>query len=157
MSEAVFRELEKVENIKEVIKNLFDVELDISGGWGYNDESAVIINTLDMPMGQFMNLFATLRTNLEMNFDKDPDERYGGINLSLQEEKNMENNGHRYDVAIFEISAMNEKKYAGFIKEYKENYGKKTFDLNDHFSRRKEAVLTRVVECWFLQDREDAK
>ena len=157
MTKAVFKELEKVENIKEVVKNLFDVELDISGGWGYDDESAVTINTLDVPLGQFMNLFATLRANLEMNFDKSPDERYGGINLSLQEEKNVEKNAKRYSVATFEISAMNEKRYAEFIKEYKENYGKKTFDLNDHFSRRKEATMTRVSEYWFVQDREDAK
>lgn len=157
MTETVFKEVEKVENIKEVIKNLFDVELDISGGWGYDDESALTINSLDIPMGQFMNLFATLRTNLEMNFNKSPDERYGGINLSLQEEKSMEKNGNRYDIATFEISAMNEKRYAEFIKEYKENYGKKAFDLNDHFGRRKEATLIRIVECWFVQETEDAK
>lgn len=157
MTESVFKEVEKVEGIKEVVKNLFDVELDISGGWGYDDESAVIINTLDMPIGQFMNLFTTLRTNLEMNFDKSPNERYGGINLSLKEEKRIEKNGNRYNIATFEISAMNEKRYAEFIKEYKENYGKKAFDLNSHFSRRKEATLTRVVECWFLQEIEDAK
>ncbi len=157
MSNLEFKELEKVENIQKVIKNLFEVELDISGGWGYDDKSAVIIHTLEMPIGQFMNLFATLRTNLEMNFDKNPDERYGGINLSVLEEKSMEKNADRYDIAIFEISAMNEKRYAEFIKEYKENYGKKTFDLNDHFSRRKVATLTSVVECWFLQETEDAK
>lgn len=157
MTEAVFKEVEKVKNIKKVVKNLFDVELDISGGWGYDVESAVIINSLDVPIGQFMNLFATLRSNVEMNFDKSSDERYGGINLSLKEEKRIEKNGNRYNIATFEISAMNEKRYAEFIKEYKENYGKKAFDLNSHFGRRKEATLTRMVEFWFLQETEDAK
>ena len=157
MSSLEFKELKTVENIKEVIKNLFEVELDISGGWGYDDKSAVITHTLDMPIEQFINLFSTLRTNLEMNFDKSPDERYGGINLSVVEEKSMEKNGYRYLIATFEISAMKEKSYAEFIKEYKENYGKKMFDLNDHFSRRKEATLTGVRECWFLRETEDAK
>jgi len=58
MGNLKFEELETVDNIKDVVKNLFDVELNISGGWGYNEHSALIVHDLSMPIEQFMNLFA---------------------------------------------------------------------------------------------------
>lgn len=149
MTSTVFKELEAVENIKKVVKNLFDVELNISGGWGYGADDALIINSLDMPMGQFTNLFATLRTNVEMSFNLDKDEKYGGIALNEEDRKETHSNGRGYSIVSFKVTAMKEKQYAEFIKEYKENYGKKEFDLAGHFRRRKEQTLKRVVECWF--------
>ncbi|HFD14222.1 MAG TPA: hypothetical protein ENJ34_02860, partial [Epsilonproteobacteria bacterium] len=56
---------------------------------------------------------------------------------------------HTYDKVTYEITAMKESIYTEFIKEYKEEYGKTTFDLNAHFKRRKEATLHREVTHWF--------
>jgi len=44
---------------------------------------------------------------------------------------------------------MKETIYANFINEYKENYGKKDFDLTAHFKAREAATLTREVTQWF--------
>ncbi|MEA1952869.1 MAG: hypothetical protein U9O24_00565 [Campylobacterota bacterium] len=147
-----FKELEKVDNIKEVVKNLFDVELDVSGGWGYSEESALNIHSLTMPIEQFMNLFATLRANIEMNLTLDKDERYGGITLTLQKRESISRGIKAFTVATFKISAMNEGVYAGFIKEYKENYGEKEFDIAEHFKKRKDNTVVRVVDYWFYED-----
>ncbi len=152
MNSLKFKELEKSDNIKKIIKNLFDIDLNISGGWGYSKSSALIINSLDMPIEQFMNLFATLRANIEMNFNLDKDKRYGGISLSLQKTNNISTKNGFYTVATFKISAMNENSYAKFIKEYKDNYGKKEFNLTEHFKRRKEQTVIRVVDYWFYKD-----
>lgn len=152
MGNLKFEELETVDNIKDVVKNLFDVELNISGGWGYNEHSALIVHDLSMPIEQFMNLFATLRANIEMNLTLDSDKRYGGITVQFEREENHSIENKKLIVATFKISAMRETDYAQFIKEYKENYGKKEFDLADHFKRRKEQTLTRLMDYWFIKD-----
>ena len=149
MTNMEFKPIEKVDSTKEVIEDVFGVKLDISGGWGYDNSSAVEVNSLDMPIDQFLNLFATVRANIEMNLTLEEDERYGGVNVTFQESKKFEINSKTYDIVTFKITAMNEKIYADFIKEYKEGYGKKEFDLADHFKRRKEKTITRVTDYWF--------
>ena len=152
MSSLKFKELEKLDNIKEVVQNLFDVELDISGGWGYSKDSALVIHSLSMPIEQFMSLFATLRANVEMNLTLDSEERYGGITVNLESEESISIENKNFTLATFKITAMRETTYANFIKEYKENYGKKEFDLTEHFKKRKEETLIRIVDYWFFKD-----
>lgn len=147
MSKVKFEKLNSVDSIKDVIRNLFDVELNLEGGWGYDSDSSLVINSLEVPIEQFITMFTTLRSNVEMNFQKQ--EKYGGITLSLEELKSIDVDIVEYQVARFKLSCMSEKVYVQFIKEYKDNYGKKEFDISDHFKRRKEQTLTRSVECWF--------
>lgn len=147
-----FKELETVEDIREVVNNLFDVDLNISAGWGYGKDTALIVGRLDMPTSQFTNLFVTLRTNIEMSFNFDKDNKYGGIILNEKNRKEVEFDGKSYSIITFNVTAMLEKEYAKFIKEYKDNYGKKEFDIAKHFKQRKEQTLSRVVECWFYLD-----
>ncbi|MEA3553428.1 MAG: hypothetical protein U9R39_03370 [Campylobacterota bacterium] len=145
-----FNQIETVDNLQEVLKETFEVDLDISGGWGYDNKSAVIVNHLDIPIDQFLHMFATIRANIEMNLMQDENNRYGGINVTFLEGKQFEIDNKTYDHITFEITAINEKKYAEFIKEYKDNYGKnKDFDLNDHFKRRKENTITMKSDFWF--------
>jgi hypothetical protein len=149
ISNIEFKALENISNIKEVISDIFDITLDISGGWGYDANSSLIINSLDMPTNQFLNLFAMVRANMEMNITLDKDSRYSGINISLKEQKNIDIDDKSYQVVSFEITAMNEKIYKAFISEYKENSNKDGFDLSNHFKRRDESRITRVVDYWF--------
>jgi len=87
-----------------------------------------------------------------MNLTLDSDKRYGGITVQFEREENHSIENKKLIVATFKISAMRETDYAQFIKEYKENYGKKEFDLADHFKRRKEQTLTRLMDYWFIKD-----
>jgi hypothetical protein len=77
------------------------------------------------------------------------EERYGSINVNETHREQIKINGLIFDKVIYEITAIHENIYASFIHEYKEGYGKENFDLHDHFKRRKEATLTRVVTHWF--------
>jgi hypothetical protein len=148
--------VEPVEDIRQVIKDVFDVDLHISGGWGYDNKTAVVAKDLNMPLDQFVHMFATIRATIEMNLMiKDENERMGGINVAHEDSKRFEIENKEYDVLTFKVTAMNEKKYAEFIQEYKDNYGKKDFDLNDHFKRREAATSLRVLDYWFYGLKED--
>jgi len=145
-----FERVEPVENLREVIKDVFEVDLDIQGGWGYDNNSATIVNSLDVPLEQFVHMWSTIRATIEMNLMLDEDDRFGGINANFEESKKFEIENKTYDVLTFKITAMNEKEYAQFIKEYKEGYGKQDFDLSDHFKRREQSTISRYVDYWFI-------
>ncbi len=145
-----FNQIEPVENLSHVLKETFDVDLDISGGWGYDNKSAVIVNHLDMPIDQFLHMFATIRANIEMNIMQDENKRYGGINVSFLEGEQFDIENKIYDHITFEITAINEKEYAQFIQEYKDNYGKnKDFDMDAHFKRRAQSTISLKSDYWF--------
>lgn len=136
--------------IKEVIRSAFDADLAISGGWGYTKELATFIqDTKSMPVEQFEHTLATMRAYIEMNMTLEQEDRYGSINLKEIAREQIVETGLRYDKVTYEVSAMKEDIYASFINEYKNNAEKPDFDLADHFNRRKEATLKRIVEHWF--------
>ncbi len=146
-----FYQIEKVDNLSEVLKETFDVDLNISGGWGYDNKSAVVVNDLDVPIDQFLHMFATIRSTIEMNLMLEKDDRYGGINVTFVEGEQFEIENKLYDHVVFEVTGMNENKYAQFIQEYKDNYGKnKDFDMSDHFKRREESTISMRSDFWFI-------
>ncbi|RLA81188.1 MAG: hypothetical protein DRG78_09645, partial [Epsilonproteobacteria bacterium] len=116
MTNIEFKSVEPVDSIKEVIKEVFDVELDILGGWGYSDKSTLIMKNTNVPKEQFMHMFATMRANIEMNLTLEDDDRYGAINLTLETTKETKIDNKTYTVANFKITAINEKVYASFIQ-----------------------------------------
>jgi anionic cell wall polymer biosynthesis LytR-Cps2A-Psr (LCP) family protein len=146
-----FQQISNKNPIAEVIQSAFDTKLILSGGWGYLQENATVIekNEQGTPLSQFEHMLASMRAYLEMNMTLDEAERYGSINLNELSRETIEENGKYFNKVTYEISAMKESVYAAFINEYKERYGKKDFDLQEHFSRRKKETLTRVVTYWF--------
>jgi hypothetical protein len=146
----VFEQIAPVEDMSSMIEEVFGVKLDISGGWGYDNKSAVKVHSLEMPIDQFLHTFAAIRANIEMNLTQEEDDRFGGINVHFMDGQQFEIEHHMYDHITFEITAMKEKEYAAFIQEYKDNYGKnKDFDMSDHFKRREDATISREADYWF--------
>lgn len=147
----IFDTIPPVDDLGGVIEDVFGVKLDIKGGWGYDDKTAVEVGDLkDIETDQFLHMFGSIRANVEMNLTLEEEDRYGGINLHLEELKEFDINGKNYKVATYTITAMPEKKYAGFIQEYKDNYGKKEFDLDAHFKAREESTIKITADIWYL-------
>ena len=139
-------EIDMTESIKELIKMAFQTDLEISGAWGYSKEFATILEEItDTTKVQTQFTLATMRSYLEMNMTLGESERYAAINLS---EINREGEDE-YEKVSYEVSAIKELEYNAFITEYKENLEKETFDIHEHFVKRKEATLKREVVYWF--------
>jgi len=104
--------------ISGLILEVFDAKLDISGGWGYDYKNSIIVNSFDISIDQFfLNLFASLRANIEMNMTLEEDERCGGINAHFLDEEQFSIENRTYDHIRFEVIVMREKDYAKVIKE----------------------------------------
>lgn len=146
----MFEKIDLVDDLSGVINDIFQVELDIDGGWGYDNNNPVIVNSLKMPINEFLDMFAMIRSNIEMNLMLDEEKRFSGINVNFIEGKQVKIDNKIFDVLTYEISAIKEKEYAFFIQEYKDNYGKNLqFDLNDHFERRKKSSISIQTDFWF--------
>lgn len=150
INEINFKRVDEVDDISGVIKDVFGVSLDISGGWGYDHRNAIIVNSLELPINEFLNMFAIIRANIEMNLTLDENERYSGINVNFIDGQQIEVDNMLYDMITYEITAIKEKDYAFYIQEYKDNYGKnKEFDLEKHFKKRKESTISIKADYWF--------
>ncbi len=135
----------------EVIHSAFDTKLPLGGSWGYTKNEATVMesNLNNLPIEQYEHMIASMRAHLEMNLTLPEEQRYGSINLNEKTREQIQENKKIYDKVLYEVSAMKENDYIHFINEYKEGYGKEDFNMEDHFRRRKEATLVRLVEHWF--------
>jgi len=145
----LFQEIESNANIQEVIHSAFSMDLAIAGGWGYRQEVATILLETTMPIAQLQHTVASMRTHIEMNMTLPKEQRYAGINLHEVSREKYSIDTHTFEKVTYEISAIQEELYNAFIKEYKEGYGTKEFDITNHFQRKSSATLKRESSHWF--------
>ena len=141
----MFESLKSGDEIKKVLKEAFDMELPVSGEWGYEKSHPLVIQKSDMPYSQVEFIFATMRATLEMSLTQPVENRYGGINLKELSKESIDG----LEKVVFEISAIKEDLYKELIKEYKEGYGKSDFDMKSHFQKREDQTIKRTEEFWF--------
>ncbi|MFK5975691.1 MAG: hypothetical protein QM493_04190 [Sulfurovum sp.] len=145
-----FKRLTTTDEIKEIIQSAFDTSLDISGSWGDTLDGATIISsTNNISIILFEHKLSSMRAYVEMNMTLPKEDRYGSINVNELRREEIRENDKIYDKVTYEISAMREDRYALFIDEYKDGYGKDWFDIDEHFRNRKLATLIREEVYWF--------
>ena len=140
-----FKEINSTDDISQIIKSAFGVDIEISGSWGYSKDKSTDISKIKENIKSTQELMGTMRANMEMNMLLSEDERYGSITLH---EINREENDNFHHIE-YEVSAMKESDYKIFIQEYKDNFSDDSFDLQNHFNKRKEATIKRRVSHWF--------
>ncbi len=145
----MFKQVEIAEGdtLAQMVERIFDASLEIEGGWGYSKECATMISDERYPIHQIEHNLAHMRSYIEMSLMQDGTNRYGSINLIEKGRESID----KYEKVLYEVSAMLENDYNRLIEEYKEGYEKAGFDIEGHFRKRKEAMLTRRVEYWFLR------
>ncbi len=146
---STFKQLKCNNDLNDIIKSIFDTDLQLSGDWGYTQDTATIINISNVPLNQLQHMIAFMRTYTEMNMTLAKKDRYGSINLNEIEREQILANHLIYDKVTYHITAMKEDVYATFIKAYKDGYGKDDFNMSEHFNKRKKATQERTEVFWF--------
>jgi len=144
-----FTNISSKEPIAEVIKLAFDMELDISGSWGYSQGEPMVIHSVPTTISQLQHTLASIRAHIEMNMTLPSHQRYGGINLKELSRESSTTTNASLDKVTYEITAMLESDYSRFIDEYKALYGTEEFDMAKHFKEREKCTLHRTVIVWF--------
>ncbi len=140
-----FKEINSTDDIKEITKSAFGVDIEISGSWGYSKDKYTDLSKIKENIKGTQELMATMRANMEMNMLLNENERYGSINV--HEIYREQDDG--FEKIKYEISAMKESDYKVFIQEYKDNFQDDSFDLENHFNKRKKATIKRNVFHYF--------
>ncbi len=145
----LFQNIPSGDDIRSVIKSAFDVDLELSGDWGYDREHALVIHRTDVPLQQMEHTLASMRAFIEMNMTQPEERRYGAINVNETARECISENNRIYDKIEFEISGMLESDYEALIDEYKAGYGSPEFDMQAHFQKRKEKTVLFRKPFWF--------
>jgi hypothetical protein len=145
-----FQQIKSTDNIKDIVKSAFDLNLDISGLWGYDEHNATnILSIGDLTKQQLEFTLMSVRAHIQMNMTLDEEDRYAGINPSEVSRETLTINHKIYDKVVYKITAIKEIPYKKFMKEYKENYGKNNFDIQAHFEQRKKYSIQLTSIYWF--------
>jgi hypothetical protein len=144
-----FQEIDCLDSVRDIIKEAFDMALDIEGCFGYDRKRAFIINSTDRDLTQFEHMLATMRAHLSMSMMLPKDERYGAINLNEIKREQKSIDSKLYDIVTYEVTAMRESDYKALIEEYKEGIEREDFDMEAHFKKRKNATVKLTQDIWF--------
>ena len=137
------------DDVKEVIRAAFDVDLELSGDWGYTRERAMVVKRTDVPLQQLEHTLASMRAYIEMHLTMPEEERYGAINVNEKTRECISENNKIYDKITYEISGMLERDYEALIEEYKAGYESPGFDIEAHFQKRREKSVVLERDFWF--------
>ena len=135
----------------------YGYEMPITGGWGYDKDSAVIIDKFDpivnqnLPFNgiQLEYIFARFRAYLELVLSRDKSDRFMIEDTTLEEQTLIHDETKVYDKMIFNVSALPLKDFMDLKNEWESNCDLKTFDEEAHFKKRIEKTITVQREYWF--------
>ncbi len=145
-----FKQIDTNDNIQEVINTAFNIKLDIAGSWGYDKNSATVINSVgEFTKEELQLTLMSMRAHIEMSMMLDEEDRYGGINPSELSRETITVDDNTYEKVIYKISATKYLVNKRLMKEYKDNLGKDSFDIEAHFKERAENTLEIISEYWY--------
>lgn len=126
----------------------------ISGGWGYNEEDAVVIEKpgdgLPFDGVAFEYTFSQYRTYLELITFREIDDRYSGIQFSTKRQELISGeNGKMYDRLLIEISALRDKDFNMLKQAWENNLENPDFDRGSLFKQYKALQIVYIREFWF--------
>jgi hypothetical protein len=133
--------------------------LPISGGWGYTQEDACIINRDDplVSPGLPFNgigieyVFIEKRIFEEMIIFRPAGEKFSDIKWVLQQQRTVRKDGRNFDRLVFEITAFPEREWERLKAESEGPQGSGTagFNAELHQKRRQEVMVRFTREFWF--------
>lgn len=134
-------------------------ELPISGGWGYSQADACIIDKNDSllpPSIPFDGVgveyvFVEKRIYEEMIIFRPDGEKFSGIKWNLQKQSTLHEEGRVFDKLLFEITALPDSDWDELKTEFDgpQGYGHPKFDVEAHERKYQEKMVRFTREFWF--------
>lgn len=125
----------------------------MSGGWGYTQQEAVIINLDRTAEGiDFEHQFIEYRNYEELIIFRLLEERCAGIRWTEKRQSLVcGDNGKKYDVIHFSVSAFRESDWELLAREWNENgfFAEDPEGRVKHLLKRESLKITYESECWF--------
>ena len=136
-----------------------DDELPITGGWGYTQADAVIIDKNDPVVIEGLPfdgvgieyIFVEKRIYEELIIFKLLGEPYAGIRWHLIEQNLESPNGKHYDILSYEVTAFSESDFNELKDEFESNnfFKDSPNGLQAHNEKRARKMISFTTEYWF--------
>ena len=144
---------------RERLLTIYEVDLPIEGGWGYDIEDAVVINKLHPSVNQEMpfhgvgieKTFIRHRLFIELIQMRSRDDDFSGIESAIKIQRVIQQNGKSYDHLECEATALRTADWL-LMKEIWEGsngYKSPDFDQAKHLQLHKSKLVHFDCEYWF--------
>ena len=141
------------------LKNSINLDLPISGGWGYSIEDCVVINKDALPSNRSVPLdvtsieytFVEKRIYAELIVFRNPIERFSGIEWDLTSQQVQEHDQKTFDVLNFKVVAFSDKDWDFLKADWQRN---DSFEGNEdgkklHEEERQKRMCFYQTQYWF--------
>ena len=141
------------------LKNSINLDLPISGGWGYSEEDCVVIDMNDPTVDQdktfdgtkVESVFVEKRIYAELIVFRSPDNRFSGIEWTKTRQRVEEINEKKFDVLDYSVTAFSDEDWDFLKREWEENGA----FLDDekgrarHLENRNKLMCFYKTQYWF--------
>ncbi len=134
-------------------------ELPIRGGWGYSREDAVVIDRDDpiVPRDEPFDgvgieyVFVEKRLYEELIIFRPKGRQFSGIVWKLIDQRMVVDDGRRYDVLRFDVTALPDADWDALKAEWEgpDGFQSPDFDQDAHQRKHEAAKIHYVAEYWF--------
>lgn len=142
------------ESPRDILATDFQLTLPISGGWGYSQADACIIDNINDPAFNAVAVeynFVEKRIYEEMIIFRPKAEQFAGIEWKLQEQELLRKGGKSFDKLRFNITAYPVKDWEELRAAWEgpQGYGHPDFDIEAHEKKDQEKIMRFTREFWF--------
>ena len=135
------------------LKNSINLDLPISGGWGYSEEDCVVIDMNDPIVDQdktfdgtrIESIFVEKRIYAELIVFRNPDNQFSGIEWTKTRQRVEEVNEKKFDVLDYSVTAFSDKDWNFLKKDWQENGA----FLNDEEGKERHLKNRNKLMCFY--------
>ena len=146
------------ESPRQIIFEDFKIDLPIKGYWGYNIESACIIDKNDSTVSQEMPfngvaieyVFVEKRIYEEMVIFRGDDEKYSGIRWDLDKQELLFVNDKPYDKLVFNVVGFTDPVWDELTSRFEEIQKSGKLELIDELNAYRESKALRFTREFYF-------
>ena len=146
------------ESPRQIIFEDFKIDLPIKGGWGYDFNSACIIDKTDPTVSKGMPfdgvgieyVFAEKRIHEEMIIFRKSDEKYAGIRWDLDNQELLFNDDKPYDKLVFNIVGFSDAVWDELTRRFEEIQKSGKLALIDELNAYRESKAYRFTREFYF-------
>ena len=146
------------ESPRQIILEDFKIDLPISGYWGYNLESACVIDKNDPTVSQGMpfdgigieHIFVEKRIYEEMIIFRDDHEKYAGIRWDRQAQQLLIEGNKTYDKLTFNIIGFSDQVWDELIRRFEEIQKSGKVELMTELDAYRESKAYRLTREFYF-------
>jgi len=146
------------ESPRQIIFEDFKIDLPIKGGWGYDFDSACVIDKNDPSVSKLMPfdgvgieyVFVEKRIYEEMIIFRGDDEKYSGIRWNLEKQELLFQNDKPYDKLIFNVVGFTDEVWNELTNRFEAIQKSGRLELMDELDAYRESKALRMVREFYF-------